>query len=41
MDEAVGRHLLKNRRFAGLKGKKISLSGTIDNIEFEEVQEGV
>lgn len=41
VDEAVGRHLLKNRRFAGLKGKKISLSGTIDNIEFEEVQEGV
>lgn len=39
VNEAVGRHLLKNRKLAGLKRKKISLSGTIDNIVFEEVQE--
>ena len=36
VNEAVGRHLLRNRRFAGLKGKKVSLCGSIDNIEFEE-----
>lgn len=40
VSEAVGRHLLRNRRFAGLKGKRISLGGTTNNIEFEEVQEG-
>lgn len=39
VNEAVGRHLLRNRRFTGLKGKRISLGGTIDNIIFEEVQE--
>ena len=39
VNEAVGRHLLRNRQFTSLKGKKISLKGTIDKIEFEEVQE--
>lgn len=40
VNEAVGRHLLKTRRFTSLKGKKIALKGSIDNIEFKEVQEG-
>lgn len=40
VNEAVGRHLLRNRGFTRLKGKRISLSGSIDNIEFKEVQEG-
>ncbi len=35
VNEAVGRHLLRSRQVAGLKGKRISLSGTIDNIKFE------
>ena len=39
VNEAVGRHLLRNRQFTSLKGKKISLKGTIDKIEFEEVRE--
>lgn len=34
--EAVGRHLLRNRQVTGLKGRKIALVGSIDNIEFEE-----
>ncbi len=40
VNEAVGRHLLKNRRFTSLKGKKITLKGSIDSIEFKEIQEG-
>lgn len=40
VNEAVGRHLLRNRAISSLKGKRIALSGTIDNIEFEEVREG-
>lgn len=37
--EAVGRHLLKNRRITCLKGRRISLVGSIDNIEFEEEED--
>ena len=36
INEAVGRHLLRNRNLTSLKGKKISLCGRIDNIKFEE-----
>ncbi len=39
VNEAVGRHLIRNRKLTGLKGKRISLSGSIDNIVFEEVEE--
>lgn len=41
VNEAVGRHLLRDRRFTALKGTKLSLKGSIENIEFEEVQEGI
>lgn len=40
VNEAVGRHLLRNRRFTRLKGQRISLYGSIDNIKFEEEKEG-
>ncbi len=39
VNEAVGRHLLRDRKFTKLKGTKVSLKGSIDNIQFEEVQE--
>lgn len=41
VNEVVGRHLLRNRSFTGHKGKRISLRGSIDNIQFEEVKEKV
>lgn len=37
--EAVGRHLLKNRKITGLKGRRIALVGSIDNIKFEEEED--
>lgn len=37
VSDSLGEHLLKNRRLESLKGKSVSLSGTIDNIEFEIV----
>lgn len=39
VNEAVGRHLIRCRQVEGLKGKRISLSGTIDNIKFEIAEE--
>lgn len=39
VNEAVGRHLLKNRNISKLKGKHISLTGSIDNISIEEIKE--
>ena len=39
VNEAVGRHLLKNRNLSKLKGKQISLSGSIDNISINEIEE--
>ena len=39
VSDSVGRHLLKARSIAALIGKKVSLSGTIDNIEFKVEQE--
>ena len=40
VNEAVGKHLLRNRDFTRNRGKKVSLSGSIENIIFEEVKEG-
>jgi ATP-dependent Clp protease ATP-binding subunit ClpA len=40
VNEAVGRHILRNRNLVGSNGKKISLSGSIENIEFKELEEG-
>lgn len=37
VSDSLGEHLLKNRRLESLKGKSVSLSGTIGNIEFEIV----
>ena len=37
VSDSLGEHLLKNRRLESLKGKSVSLSGTIDNIHFEIV----
>lgn len=34
--DSVGRHLLRTRSIASLRGKKITVCGTIDNIEFKE-----
>lgn len=39
VSDSVGRHLLKTRSIAALSGKSVSLSGTIDNIEFKVEQE--
>ena len=39
VSEAVGRHLLRNRNISTLKGKQISIKGTVDNIVIEEIQE--
>lgn len=33
--DSVGRHLLRTRKLENIKGKKVKLSGTIDDIEFE------
>ena len=41
VNEVVGRHLLRNRSFTSHKGKRISLRGSIGNIQFEEVKEKV
>ncbi len=40
VNETVGRHLIGYIRNAPQRGKKISLSGTIDSIVFDEMQEG-
>lgn len=37
VSDSLGEHLLKNRKLESLKGKSVSLSGTIDNIQFEIV----
>ena len=39
VNNAVGRHLLRNRELLGKKGKKIALYGTVDNIRFIEMEE--
>ena len=35
VSQSVGRHLLRTRKLGSLKDKKVSMRGTIDNIEFE------
>lgn len=40
VSDAIGNQLLTNRMMESLKGKRVSMSGTIDNIKFEVIEGG-